>query len=105
MHLPNSKFYRYAMQVIIYGEILKHERYLSDGFFGRAVKPIDASVKGISVAPRGLHNALEYGIVQLSKDEEGGVCVELKDITERTVLPVDARDTTFRELLKNVMCG
>ncbi|RNF15427.1 uncharacterized protein Tco025E_05530 [Trypanosoma conorhini] len=105
MHLPNTKFYRYAMQVIIYGEILKHERYLSDGFFGRAVKPVDASVKGITVSSRSLHSALEYGIVQLSKNEEGGVCVEFKEVTEGTVLPVDARDFTFRELLKNVMRG
>ncbi|PBJ69113.1 hypothetical protein BCY84_20440 [Trypanosoma cruzi cruzi] len=105
MHLPNTKFYRYAMQVIIYGEILKHERYLSDGFFGRAVKPINVAVESISVSPHDLHNAFDYGIVQLLKDEKGGVCVELKGVTESTVLPVDAHDNTFMQLLKDVMRG
>ncbi|CAJ1988513.1 hypothetical protein conserved [Leishmania donovani] len=32
-HLPNSKTYRYAMQVIIYGEILAREQYFEKQFF------------------------------------------------------------------------
>ncbi|KAH9597543.1 hypothetical protein LSM04_002144 [Trypanosoma melophagium] len=103
LHLPNSKFYRYAMQVIIYGEILKREKYFTNGFFGQQVKPISKALSEINVNPRDIHEALEYGIVQLSKNEEGEVCAEFKRVTESTVLPVDAEDLTFRELLKNVM--
>lgn len=32
-HLPNSKFYRYAMQVMVYGRILARERYFEQKFF------------------------------------------------------------------------
>lgn len=32
-HLPNSKFYRYAMQVVVYGHILARERYFAQKFF------------------------------------------------------------------------
>ncbi|GET88274.1 hypothetical protein, conserved [Leishmania tarentolae] len=32
-HLPNAKMYRYAMQVIIYGEILAREQYFEKRFF------------------------------------------------------------------------
>lgn len=32
-HLPNSKMYRYALQIIIYGEILRREKYFESGFF------------------------------------------------------------------------
>ncbi|KEG11911.1 hypothetical protein DQ04_02151000 [Trypanosoma grayi] len=105
MHLPNSKFHRYAMQVIIYGEILKREGYLRDGFFGRTVVPLSANVTDVRVAARDMHDALEYGIVQLSKREDGGVGAEFKRVTEATVLPVDACDVTFMQLLQNVMRG
>lgn len=32
-HLPNSKMYRYALQIIVYGEILRRERYFESGYF------------------------------------------------------------------------
>jgi hypothetical protein len=32
-HLPNSKFYRYAMQVVVYGHILAREAYFERRFF------------------------------------------------------------------------
>lgn len=47
-HLPNSKTYRYAMQVIIYGEILAREQYFEKGFFDA---PLRASLAGASASP------------------------------------------------------
>lgn len=37
-HLPNSKMYRYALQIAIYGEILRRERYFELGYFDKELK-------------------------------------------------------------------
>lgn len=136
-HLPNAKFYRYAMQVIIYGEILKRERYIESGFFNHVLTPVLDRITAASTTSRANADdhisakgkrakrrssipastaeflsafregsfALEYGIVQLSKNEEGGVEAEFKRVTEQTVLPPDAAEINFPLLLKKVMMG
>ncbi|KAG5502376.1 hypothetical protein JIQ42_05253 [Leishmania sp. Namibia] len=49
-HLPNSKTYRYAMQVIIYGEILSHEQYFERQFFDAQLREsLTAASAGPSV--------------------------------------------------------
>lgn len=147
-HLPNDKLFRYAMQVIIYGEIVKREKYFEKGFFDAAIAAAvarnrgveggakgqeaenteaakakgkkaknkkqqkkgngDASVGPLTVDLSALHRGdfeLEYGIIQMSKDEQGGVVAEFKEVTEGTVLPADSSDTDFTALLKRVMAG
>ncbi|KPA78157.1 hypothetical protein ABB37_06330 [Leptomonas pyrrhocoris] len=163
-HLPNSKFYRYAMQVIIYGRILAREEYFKRKFFDAQLRTALASEvraatlssspaaaeKGVAAkklrrkAPKGkagkqdvdevsaadsngsavamtsadvttlldtyyhgdnMEEEFEYGIVQLSKDEDGRVVVEFKAVTPATVLPPDCPDSSFDELLQRVMEG
>ncbi|KAG5479364.1 hypothetical protein LSCM1_04623 [Leishmania martiniquensis] len=143
-HLPNSKTYRYAMQVAIYGEILTHEKYFEKDFFDAQLRE---SLKGTSAGPstertpatppantrrqqnnrtaappepdsdshvEGLLRTLyrnsaaqrfEYGIVQLSKGEDGGVVAEFKEVTPAMVLPPDCPEMTFEGLLRRVMEG
>ncbi|KAG8342780.1 hypothetical protein TRVL_06388 [Trypanosoma vivax] len=102
-HLPNSKFHRYAMQVAVYGEIMRHEHYLDAGFFGRSVKPIDKRVEEIRLGANVPSDAIEYGIVQLQKDESGSVVADFKAVTESTVLPVDSREINFQRLLQDLL--
>lgn len=144
-HLPNGKFYRYAMQVIVYGEILRQQQYFAKGFFDaalrqslagsshRAVQPGEAAGSGSSgpqrrrgrkptksadapdaAAPTAPGTVsleayrtpvFEYGIIQLAKAEDGSVTVEMKAVTEATVLPPDGCDVSFLSLLKAVMEG
>lgn len=85
-HLPNAKVYRYALQILIYGFILRLEGY--DKMFGPAV----------------LEKPFEYGIIQMSKTEEGEVDVEFKKVTEEMVLPIDG-ETSIDELLRAVIRG
>lgn len=83
-HLPNAKFYRYAMQILIYGLILRLEGY--DKMFGDNL----------------LKLPMEYGIVQMSKTETGDVDVDYKLVTDTTVLPLDS-DISVDELLRVVI--
>lgn len=71
-HLPNAKMSRYAMQVLIYGHILRLEGY--SALFGDAVNTLP----------------LEYGIVQLAKNEEGDVVSEFRRVSPMDVVPPDA---------------
>ncbi|KAK7200174.1 hypothetical protein NESM_000068200 [Novymonas esmeraldas] len=48
-HLPNNKLHRYAMQVVIYGEILARERYLEQHFFDAALRT--ALTSGAAATP------------------------------------------------------
>lgn len=137
-HLPNSKLYRYAMQVIIYGEVLKRERYFESGFFDAVLEsslkgasaagsaaaasqeasPRAKTKKSSSVAPTSdaasllsslyhedVEQRLSYGIVQLSKGEDGEVVTEFKEVKATTVLPCDIPEATFDNLLARVMNG
>ncbi|CAJ1008289.1 hypothetical protein Q4I28_003602 [Leishmania naiffi] len=47
----------------------------------------------------------EYGIVQLSKGEDGGVVADFKEVTPASVLPPDCPEMTFESLLRRVMEG
>ncbi|CBH15182.1 hypothetical protein, conserved [Trypanosoma brucei gambiense DAL972] len=105
LHLPNSRFHRYAMQVAIYGEILKNDQYLEKGFFGKKIEPLNKDIGEINLSPAMVNEALEYGIVQMQKNDAGSVCVEFKEVKESTVMPVDATDCTFLQLLHSVMRG
>ncbi|CAD2220863.1 hypothetical protein AGDE_10524 [Angomonas deanei] len=116
-HLPNSKYYRYAMQIFIYGEILKREKYFEKGFFDAAIKTAVEKAKEKKKAKgeplqvslyhktENISHMLEYGIVQLSKDEQGQVVTEYKDVSESTILPTDRREMDFLTLLQDVMKG
>nr|CCC93422.1 conserved hypothetical protein [Trypanosoma congolense IL3000] len=105
MHLPNSRFHRYAMQVIVYGEILKYEHYLENGFFGKKIEPLNSEIGEISLTPDMVGEALEYGVIQMQKNEVGSVCVDFKEVKESIVMPMDATDYTFMQLLQGVMRG
>ncbi|EPY23047.1 hypothetical protein STCU_03149 [Strigomonas culicis] len=48
---------------------------------------------------------LEYGIVQLSKDDADAVVVEYKEVNGSMVLPPDALEMSFYNLLQKVMMG
>ncbi|KAG5505678.1 hypothetical protein JKF63_05013 [Porcisia hertigi] len=144
-HLPNNKTYRYAMQVVIYGEILARERYFEKQFFDTQLRtsltalssgpspemlaPLASSAKtrgrprNQATAPPGpdgehdvesllkrfYHNnteqRFEYGVVQLSKGEDGGVVAEFKEVTPERVLPPDCPEMSFSSLLRRVMEG
>lgn len=86
-HLPNAKFYRYGLQVMIYGLILRSEGY--EKMYGKEL----------------IAQPLEYGIIQMSKTETGDVDVDYKIVTPQTVLPPDASDMTLDELLRAVVRG
>jgi len=83
-HLPNAKFYRYAMQILIYGLILRLEGY--DTMFGDSL----------------LKMPIEYGIIQMSKKDNADVDLEFKLVTESTVQPLDG-DMSTDELLRSVI--
>jgi hypothetical protein len=85
-HLANTKMARYAMQVMIYGRILRLEGYSK--FFGDAVNKLP----------------MEFGIVQLSKNETGDVVCEMKRVDEDDVLPPDGLlETTADEVINRVL--
>lgn len=83
-HLPNEKFFRYALQILLYGYILRTEGYSK--IFG----------EGMAKLP------LEYGVIQFGKTEQNTVAVEFKEVTPATILPVDG-DMTTDELLYRVL--
>ena len=84
-HLPNEKFFRYAMQILIYGYILRSEGY--------------SKIHGTNLATL----PMEYGIVQLGKSEDNQrVTVDFKAVTPETVLPVDG-SLTLDELIRQVL--
>ncbi|CCW63800.1 unnamed protein product [Phytomonas sp. EM1] len=105
-HLPNAKPYRYAMQLLIYGEILKQQRYIESGYLDKVLR---GSCNGhqVDVAPlrKELAAELEYGLVQFSKSDEGNVVVEFKKVTEKTVLPPDEHEADFVQIMQKVMLG
>lgn len=82
-HLANTKSARYAMQVMIYGRILRLEGYQK--FFGAAVNSVP----------------MEYGIVQLSKNDAGDVVCEMKRVVEDDVLPPDGQLEVTSDLIVN----
>lgn len=124
LHLPNSKMYRYALQIIIYGEILRREKYFESGFFEKhGLKATSGKTGVINRQPhtktKGNASAsvshpfccnsgspeLEYGLVHLCKEQTGDVALEFVGISESTVLPVDKPEMTFTHLLKQVLEG
>ncbi|CUG90985.1 Hypothetical protein, putative [Bodo saltans] len=85
-HLPNAKLYRYAMQIMIYGFMLRLEGY--DSMFG----------------PELLTKPIEYGIIQMSKTETGDVDLEFKKVCDSTILPLEG-EMGVDELLRAVIRG
>lgn len=125
-HLPNSKMYRYALQIMIYGEILRREKYLESGFFEKLKQnatPVQPPTKQTKPKRKGQKciadieaanspavcstypSELEYGLVHFCKEQTGGVASEFVGISESTVLPVDKPELTFNQLLKQVLEG
>jgi hypothetical protein len=85
-HLPNAKLYRYALQIMIYGFMLRLEGY--DSVFG----------------PEILSKPIEYGIIQMSKTDTGDVDLEFKKVCESTILPIEG-ELGVDELLRAVIRG
>jgi hypothetical protein len=83
-HLLNTKFYRYALQVMIYGYILRLEGY--ERFYGKEI----------------LSQPMEYGIIQMSKNESGDVFCEFKAVTEATITPRDL-DLTHLDIVRKLV--
>lgn len=127
-HLPNSKMYRYALQIAIYGEILRREKYFENDYFGKLSPPalcsqpaelpqdtnqtkkkkVKKPKKG--AAPASIDGAekphvFEYGLIQMSKLENGSVGSEFIGISEATILPLDQPELTFPQLLSKVLHG
>jgi hypothetical protein len=85
-HLSNGKISRYAMQVLIYGHILRLEGYSK--FFGDAVNSLP----------------MEYGIAQLAKNEAGDVVCELREVTVMDALPADSLfETTIEDIINGLL--
>lgn len=125
-HLPNSKMYRYALQIMIYGEILRREKYLESGFFEKHKQnatPVQSTAKRTKSNRKGQKcevdieaaslpslcknypSELEYGLVHFCKEQTGCVGSEFVGVSESTVLPVDKPELTFNQLLKQVLEG
>lgn len=113
-HLPNSKVYRYALQIAIYGEILRREKYFEAGYFdtaagvkagGKKKKSAGNATKKAAADQPHVAPSLEYGLIQLSKDSSGGVAAEFVGISESTILPKDQPEVTFQQMLQLVLQG
>ncbi|CCW71819.1 unnamed protein product [Phytomonas sp. Hart1] len=108
-HLPNAKSYRYAMQLLLYGAILKQQRYVESGFFDAALaksaRRTSPAAPPVSLAAlrEAIAGPVEYGLVQFAKDDEGGVVAEFKRVEEATVLPPDDHEMSFSQLMQKVM--
>eukprot|EP00796_Vickermania_ingenoplastis_P004032 gene4032-2886_t len=118
-HLPNSKMYRYALQIAIYGEILRREGYLESGYFdklatnrqvtaapgkaGKAARQKKEKKAPSPASPSAI--SMEYGLVYMSKEETGDVASEFIGISENTILPKDRPEMTFSLLLQQVLEG
>jgi hypothetical protein len=70
-HLTNSKTWRYSLQTLIYGHILRTEGY--DAIYGESVTKLP----------------MEYGIAQMGRLETGPVGTHFTRVTPESVLPRD----------------
>ncbi len=68
-HLANNKTNRYAMQILLYGEMLRREQFSRN--FGKAIDALP----------------LEYGLIQMGPDETGTVSATFTKVTPDMMLP------------------
>lgn len=68
-HLPNNKASRYAMQVLTYGYVLRHESYRD--FFGKEVTDLP----------------LEYKLIQIGPNDLGRIESEVSNVVPDDIVP------------------
>lgn len=91
-HLPflaNEKQRRYALQVLIYGYLLRREGYLA---------AYDQPRRGEGYLP------LEYGIIQLSKRIDGTVGHQFKKVLPSDIVPIDCgAEVTADDVIRSLI--
>lgn len=84
-HLINTKMTRYAMQCLMYGELIKSQGYLKHWKLGENLP-------------------LEYGVILISKSETGGAQVDYHKIEPASILASDhCGESSVESLLKVAM--